>query len=65
MFLCTCTEVDIGLHNDGIWAVILCAVRKFGIFLNWNVILLLGTSVAQTIEGIVVGFSIFAWTSSP
>ena len=28
----TCPEADIGLHTDGIRAVILCAVRKFGFF---------------------------------
>ena len=29
---CTCTEVDIGLHTDGIRAVILCAVRNLCLF---------------------------------
>ena len=30
----TSPEADIGLHTDGIRAVILCAVRKFGFFCN-------------------------------
>ena len=28
----TCPEADIGLHTDGIQALILCAVRKFGFY---------------------------------
>ena len=35
-FFYTCPEADIGLHTDGIQAVILCTVHKFGFFICYG-----------------------------